>query len=117
MPATAAAMRVTAGSGPRASGSGLRITAGTASGAFCWHRRLEMNGRTERLRQELGADLAKLLDACTTSKGGAREAAWERLLEAVRQMALDLGRRCYHLAPEDAEDVAQLAQLRVLEHL
>lgn len=76
-----------------------------------------MIGRTERLRQGLGADLEQLLTKCTTANGADREAAWTRLLEEVRQMALDLGKWSYHLVPEDAEDVAQLAQLRVLEHL
>jgi RNA polymerase sigma-70 factor (ECF subfamily) len=75
--------------------------------------------RTERLRSQLGAEMEHLLETCLTqeTRGGDAEAAWNSLLEAVRQMAFDLGRWTYHLGMEDAEDVAQLAQLRVLERL
>jgi RNA polymerase sigma-70 factor, ECF subfamily len=90
---------------------------GSCFGRFLLLGRLEMIGRTEQLRQELGADLEDLLDACTAADKTAKEAAWTRLLEEVRRMAVDLARRSYHLGVEDAEDVAQLAQLRVLEHL
>jgi DNA-directed RNA polymerase specialized sigma24 family protein len=76
-----------------------------------------MNGRTEQLREKLGTDLDRLVDDCLRGKGAAREAAWNRLLEEIRRMALDLGRRNYRLGMEDAEDMAQTVQLRVLERL
>src|ERR1051326_5606429 len=76
-----------------------------------------MNGRTEQLREKLGAGLKRLLDDCLLARGAAREVAWNRLLEETRRMALDLGRRNYRLGLEDAEDMAQLVQLRVLERL
>jgi RNA polymerase sigma-70 factor (ECF subfamily) len=76
-----------------------------------------MNGRTEQLRNKLGGDLERLVDDCLSGSGAVKEAAWNRLLEEVRRMALDLGRRNYHLGLEDAEDMAQLVQVRVLERL
>jgi RNA polymerase sigma factor (sigma-70 family) len=79
--------------------------------------RLDMIGRTEQLRETLGADLERLLEECTQGSGAVKEAAWNRLLEEIRRMALDLGRRSYHLGLEDAEDMAQTVQLRVLERL
>jgi RNA polymerase sigma-70 factor (ECF subfamily) len=76
-----------------------------------------MMGRTKQFREKLGTDLDGLVEDCTHGSGAAREAAWNRLLEEVRRMALDLGRQNYHLGLEDAEDLAQLVQLRVLERL
>jgi RNA polymerase sigma-70 factor (ECF subfamily) len=76
-----------------------------------------MNGRTEQLRERLGADLVRMMDDCLRGTGAAREAAWNRLLEETRRMALDLGRRNYRLGLEDAEDMAQMVQLRVMERL
>jgi RNA polymerase sigma-70 factor (ECF subfamily) len=72
-----------------------------------------MVGRTERLRSELGEDIGGLLAAC----GGGDELAWHRVLEAVRQMAMDVARSSYHMGLEDAEDLAQLVQIRVSERL
>ncbi|MBI3910056.1 MAG: RNA polymerase sigma factor [Armatimonadetes bacterium] len=72
-----------------------------------------MVGRTERLRSQLGEDLERLVTGCASGD----PIAWRPLLEAVRELAIDLARGTYHLGPEDAEDVAQLAQLRVLERL
>jgi RNA polymerase sigma-70 factor (ECF subfamily) len=74
-------------------------------------------GRTEQLRSRLGSDLERLVDDCLSGSDTAKEAAWNRLLEEIRQMALELGRRSYHLGLEDAEDMAQMVQLRVLERL
>jgi RNA polymerase sigma-70 factor (ECF subfamily) len=76
-----------------------------------------MNGRTEQLREKLGADLDRMVDDCLHGRGATRNAAWDRLLEETRRMALDLGRRTYRLGLEDAEDMAQTVQLRVLERL
>jgi RNA polymerase sigma-70 factor (ECF subfamily) len=72
-----------------------------------------MSGRTERLRQELGADLSQMLAGCARGE----EPAWNRLLEAVRHMAIDLARGSYRMGLEDAEDLAQLVQIRVAERL
>jgi RNA polymerase sigma-70 factor (ECF subfamily) len=72
-----------------------------------------MPGTTERLRNRLGEDLEPLVHACLAGD----ESAWRVLLEAVRQMAFDLGRRTYHLPLDDAEDLAQVVQIRVSERL
>jgi len=72
-----------------------------------------MVGRTERLRSQLGKDLESLVAGCVSGDA----AAWERLLDAVRQMALDLGRGSYRMGLEDAEDLAQMVQIRVSERL
>jgi RNA polymerase sigma-70 factor (ECF subfamily) len=61
----------------------------------------------------LGEDLDVLLAGCAGGDAG----AWSRLLEAVRQGAIDVALQDYHLNQEDAEDLAQLAQIRVLERL
>jgi RNA polymerase sigma-70 factor, ECF subfamily len=76
-----------------------------------------MNGRTEQLRERLGGNLEGLLEDCRSGSGAAREAAWNHLLEETRRMALDLGRRQYRLSLEDAEDLAQTVQIRVVERL
>jgi RNA polymerase sigma factor (sigma-70 family) len=72
-----------------------------------------MRGRTEQLRSQLGEDLEPLLTGCDHED----PRAWDHLLEAVRQMAVDLGRRTYGMGLEDAEDLAQLVQIRVMERL
>lgn len=72
-----------------------------------------MGGRTAQLRSQLGADLEPLLSGCDHED----PQAWDRLLEAVRQMAVDLGRGTYQMGLEDAEDLAQLVQIRVMERL
>jgi RNA polymerase sigma-70 factor, ECF subfamily len=72
-----------------------------------------MTGRTERLRRELGSDLEEMLGCCARGD----EHAWGGLLEAVRHMAMDLARGSYRMGPEDAEDLAQLVQIRVAERL
>jgi RNA polymerase sigma-70 factor (ECF subfamily) len=69
------------------------------------------------MRVQLGDDLERLVAECQGGDGLDRETAWKRLLEAVRQLALDAGRWTYHLGPEDCEDVAQVVQLRVVERL
>jgi RNA polymerase sigma-70 factor (ECF subfamily) len=43
--------------------------------------------------------------------------ASRRVLEAVRELAVSLGRRTYRMGLEDAEDMAQVVQIRVLERL
>jgi len=43
--------------------------------------------------------------------------SWDRLLAVVRRLALDLGRWKYRLDLEDAEDLAQVVQLRVAQRL
>src|SRR5947208_1076596 len=72
-----------------------------------------MPGTTEQLRNRLGDGLEALVNACLDGD----ELAWRELLESVRQMAFDLGRRTYHLPLDDAEDVAQVVQIRVSERL
>jgi RNA polymerase sigma-70 factor, ECF subfamily len=58
-------------------------------------------------------DVALLVNRC----GNGDAAAWNRLLEDVRKLAIDLARWKYRLAREDAEDVAQVVQIRVAERL
>lgn len=60
-----------------------------------------------------GSEVALLLARCTDGD----RAAWSRLLGEVRRLALDLARWKYRLGQEDAEDVAQVVQLRVAERL
>jgi len=72
-----------------------------------------MTGRTERLRSELGADLVRLVAGCASGD----ERAWNRLLDAVCRMAMDLARGSYRMGIEDAEDLAQTVQIRVAERL
>jgi len=72
-----------------------------------------MPGTTEQLRNRLGEELEALVEACRHGE----EPAWRELLKAVRQMAFDLGRRTYRLPLDDAEDVAQIVQIRVSERL
>ena len=70
-------------------------------------------GRAEPWPGEWGAALEVLLAGCVAGD----TASWDRLLEGVRRWSVELGRQEYHLNREDAEDLAQLAQLRVLERL
>jgi len=72
-----------------------------------------MRGKTEHWRIRLGNDLEALLAGC--AQDDAR--AWRRLLEAVRELAMDLAMQTYRLSREDAEDLAQLVQIRVSERL
>ena len=72
-----------------------------------------MRRGTEQLRSRLTEDMDNLLSLCVA--GDSR--AWGRLLEAVRGTTMDLARQTYHLSREDAEDLAQLVQIRVLERL
>ena len=68
-----------------------------------------MQGRSELGREELGDLMAR----CATGD----ESAWSPLLAHVRRVTLDLCRWRYHLGREDAEDLAQVAQIRVAERL
>jgi RNA polymerase sigma-70 factor (ECF subfamily) len=58
-------------------------------------------------------EMAPLLRRC----GEGDPAAWDRLLTIVRRLALDLGRWKYRLVQEDAEDLAQVVQVRVAQRL
>ena len=58
-------------------------------------------------------DLAPLLSRCTAGDAG----AWSPVLAEVRATTLRLGRWKYRLDAEDAEDVAQVVQIRVSERL
>jgi RNA polymerase sigma-70 factor (ECF subfamily) len=60
-----------------------------------------------------GPEVASLLVRCCA---GDRR-AWDRLLGDVRRLTLDLARWKYRLSLEDAEDVAQVVQLKVAERL
>jgi RNA polymerase sigma-70 factor (ECF subfamily) len=60
-----------------------------------------------------GEDVALLLRRC----GGGDPQAWDSLLAIVRRVALELGRWKYRLGREDAEDLAQVVQLRVAQRL
>lgn len=72
-----------------------------------------MRGKTEHWRIRLGNDLEALLAGC--AEGDAR--AWHRLLDAVRDLAMEVALQTYRLSQEDAEDLAQLVQIRVSERL
>jgi RNA polymerase sigma-70 factor (ECF subfamily) len=69
--------------------------------------------RTEQLRAQMGDDLPRLIAGCATG----HPAASRRLLEAVRALATEVGMGAYRLGREDAEDMAQVVQLRVATHL
>jgi len=72
-----------------------------------------MVGSLIRLRAALGEEIEALVVACASGD----PSSWDRLLGRVRRVALDLATRSYRLRPEDAEDLAQAVQLRVLERL
>jgi RNA polymerase sigma-70 factor (ECF subfamily) len=65
------------------------------------------------MHQEFGSDLERLVQQC----GAGDDAAWRRLLDGVRRLALEAGTRTYRLSREEAEDVAQVVQIRVTERL
>lgn len=58
-------------------------------------------------------EMAPLLRRC----GDGDPAAWDRLLAMVRRLALDLARWKYRFGQEDAEDLAQVVQVRVAQRL
>jgi len=66
-----------------------------------------------RRQDPFGDDLDALVSAC----GRGERQAWERLLAAARGLALDVAARQYRLRPEDADDLAQIVQIRVTERL
>lgn len=68
-----------------------------------------MSWRSENTPEEV----KDLLTGCTTDD----PAAWRKLLAYVRGLALELGRWRYHLSREDADDLAQLAQIRVADRV
>jgi RNA polymerase sigma factor (sigma-70 family) len=72
-----------------------------------------MVGTSERLQAMLDVELEALVVTC--ARGDA--AAWHPLLDAVRRLAVTLGCRNYRLGLDDAEDLAQNVQLRVIERL
>jgi RNA polymerase sigma factor (sigma-70 family) len=72
-----------------------------------------MGGTLNRLRAALGEGIEELVIACVNGD----PSSWDRLLGTVRRAALDLAMRSYRLKPEDAEDLAQSVQLRVLQRL
>jgi RNA polymerase sigma factor (sigma-70 family) len=72
-----------------------------------------MYGEREPVGHESGDDLEMLVSACTQGD----EAAWTHLLAAARGLALQVAERRYRLPPEDAEDLAQIVQIRVSERL
>jgi RNA polymerase sigma factor (sigma-70 family) len=68
---------------------------------------------TRELREELNRDLEHLVAGCA---GGEPEAS-RRLLESVRTLTMSLGTGVYRLGLDDAEDLAQIVQLRVLDRM
>jgi RNA polymerase sigma-70 factor (ECF subfamily) len=72
-----------------------------------------MSTSTQQLRTELGGDLLPLMVGFTAGQ----PAACRRLLEAVRELATGVGMRNYRLGREEAEDMAQVVQVRVSTHL
>ena len=70
--------------------------------------------RTSGRMNELGQDdMTHVLCGCR--RGDAQ--SWGRLLALVRRLALEQGRWKYRLGREDAEDLAQVVQLRVAQRL
>src|SRR5262245_43322158 len=106
-------MIVAAGGRARIARPRTRYLPVSSAGLFAFQETTTMTGRTGRLRRELGDELAELLAGCARGD----EHHWNRLLEAVRHMAMDLARSTYHMGLEDAEDLAQLVQIRVTERL
>src|ERR1051326_7928255 len=92
-----AAMHVVVGIGPGMPGSRRLHERRALPGFFVFREAGIMTGRTERLRNQLGEEMQGLLARCSDGDG----AAWERVLEAVRQLAMDLGRHNYRLGLED----------------
>lgn len=72
-----------------------------------------MNTLNNGLEAAQSDNMALLLRRC----GGGDPQAWDSLLAIVRRLALDLGRWKYRLGREDAEDLAQVVQLRVAQRL
>jgi RNA polymerase sigma factor (sigma-70 family) len=72
-----------------------------------------MERSTRGFRSQFGDDLEALVGACAQ---GDRQ-AWDHLLGSVRRMSLEVAERQYRLRPQDAEDVAQIVQIRVSERL
>lgn len=72
-----------------------------------------MEGRTDFSTPGSAWELQRTLAGCAAGK----QEAWTDLLREVRRVALQLCRWKYRLDPEDAEDVAQVVQVRVTERL
>lgn len=72
-----------------------------------------MSGIADRLESACGEQVGRVVALCAAGDAG----AWRSLLAEVRRVALTLGRQRYSLGREDAEDVAQIVQLRVAERL
>lgn len=72
-----------------------------------------MQTLVHRTDYRMSGDVDALLARCAA--GDAR--AWSPLLTEVRDTTLRLGRWKYRLGAEDAEDVAQMVQIRVSERL
>jgi len=66
-----------------------------------------------RVQDVENEETTQLLRRCTVGD----HQAWDRLLAQVRRLAFDLGRWKYRLGNEDAEDLAQVVQLRVSQRL
>lgn len=58
-------------------------------------------------------EFARLVHGCLRGE----TAEWDRLLALTRQQALCLGRLKYRMGSDDAEDLAQVVQIRVVERL
>jgi RNA polymerase sigma-70 factor (ECF subfamily) len=82
-------------------------------GVLHFMRSTQMAGCTERWRLRFGGELTRVVRAC----GHGDPQAWRRLLENVRQLTIEVGRGQYRLRPEEADDVAQVVQMRVFERL
>ncbi|MFN3650126.1 MAG: RNA polymerase sigma factor [Armatimonadota bacterium] len=72
-----------------------------------------MRTLTSRLGCEHGHEVERLLRRC----GAGDRRAWDLLLREVRRLALELGRWRYRLGQDEAEDMAQVVQLRVTQRL
>lgn len=70
-------------------------------------------GFTEKYGTQFGEGLESLLEGCI--RGDSE--SWRQVLDAARRLALDLGRYTYRLSREEAEDVAQVVQIRISERL
>src|SRR5262249_29181147 len=82
-------------------------------GRFLHSEKTSMLGTMTQTQSQVGEEFGSLVRRC--QRGDA--AAWRRLLEEARQSTTELARRSYRLDREDAEDVAQAVQIRIVERL
>jgi|SRR5947209_9657825 len=72
-----------------------------------------MWGSMHWFQSQLPDDLESVVPACIQGD----PQAWGRLLDAVRRLSIEFAERQYRFRRQDAEDLAQLVQIRVVERL